>query len=157
MGKATAVLVAGAITIGASGASAATVEVPMEQALLAGMNAARAEHGLKPLRASSPLLKAARRQSAYLLGQHQLTHDSPGGKPFWTRIIAAGFGKNRPMAENLASIDGCGKTAEQVIELWLNSQAHRANLLSPKYTLVGVASIGNGDCEKSVYTTDFGA
>ena len=157
MGRAHAVLLAGAVAMSAGSASAATVEPSMEQALLASMNAARAQNGLKPLKASPILLKAARWQSTYLLGQQQLTHDSPGGKPFWTRIIAAGFKKNRPMAENLASIDGCGKTADQVLELWLNSPAHRTNLLSPKYTLVGVASVGNGDCDKSVYTTDFAA
>jgi uncharacterized protein YkwD len=136
--------------------AATTAEPAMEQSLLAAMNAARAQNGVPPLKASPILLKAARRQSSYLLGKRELTHDSPGGKPFWTRIIAAGFKKNRPMAENLASIEGCGKTADQVVQLWLDSPAHRVNLLSTKYTLVGVASVGLGECSKSVYTTDFG-
>lgn len=146
-----------AAAVFAAPAAAATVEPAMEQALLAEMNAARAQSGLTALKPSPILLKAARRQSTYLLGKQELTHDSPGGKPFWTRIIAAGFKKNRPMAENLASIEGCGKTANQVVQLWLDSPGHRANLLSKKYTLVGVGSVGRGECGKSVYTTDFGA
>lgn len=154
------VAVAVTATLAAAGSVAAasrpTIDRRTEVTILAEMNRARADAGVPALRSSKLLRGPARVHSVYLHTTGTFTHDGAGGTPFWKRLVAAGYGKNRPMAENLAIMDGCPKSAGQIVKLWLASPSHRKNLLSPKYTVVGVGVAANGACGRAVYTTDFG-
>ena len=85
-----------AIVLGTGSAEAADAPTPqtlgpgrIETALVAEMNRVRAERGRKPLHMSATLRRPARGQSRYLLATGQLTHDSPDGSPFWTRLIGS--------------------------------------------------------------------
>lgn len=141
----------------AQGASAATTP-QTESALLVEMNRVRADHGRDPLRSVGTLRRPARDQSRYLLPLGILDHDSADGSPFWTRLVAAGFPRERRMAENLALVNGCGPDAARVtVQLWLASPGHRANLLSPKYHWVGAGVASDGDCSTSIVTADYGS
>ena len=133
-----------------AGRSAAELSVFRE------MNAARVAHGLKRLRLSPLLAKPARTHSGSLVQKGELDHEGPGGEPFWKRLVAAGFPRNRWMGENLALMPSCDYTAGEVVQMWLDSPGHRANLLSKKFTVVGVGVVSDAECTTTVLTTDFG-
>ena len=138
----------------APGAPAATGD---ERALLSAINAARSVRKLPVLRLSPALTAAARAHSASLLQEGLLEHEGPGGAPFWTRLVEAGYPSRRPMAENLAMVPGCGAaTARQAVRMWLQSPAHRANMLSRRYRWLGPGAAFSGSCDTAIYTADFG-
>jgi uncharacterized protein YkwD len=41
--------------------------------------------------------------------------------------------------------------------MWMDSPAHRTNLLSPRYRWVGVGSVSDGGCATTVVTADYGS
>lgn len=152
-------LVTGALglsTLAPQIAPAANANVRSERAVFAAMNGARARAGLRPLRPLNALVRPAREQSTYLLGLGRLEHDGPDGAPFWDRLVKAGFRSSPTMAENLAMAEGCPQTASVIVDMWLRSPLHRANLLSPRYRWVGVGIATTGDCGTTYYTTEFG-
>ena len=129
---------------------------PAERRLLEAVNRARAERGLPGLRASVLLARPARRHSAVLVRLGYLSHNS-GSSPFWTRLVAAGFPPQSSMAENLARVPGCDPSgAERVVQLWLASPAHRANMLSRRYRVMGAGASSDRACNRTVYNADFG-
>ncbi len=67
-------------------------------------------------------------------------HTAPdGGKP-WDRAAAAGS-RCRTVGENIA----CGqRSAAEVVRGWMNSPGHRANILKPEFTRLGVGFAGGG-------------
>ena len=163
---------AAAITLGCALAATASAQAPpadppsaapaaparIESALVAEMNRARVDRGRKPLRTIGALQRPARGQSRYLLGLGVLDHDGPDGSPFWTRLIAAGFPRNRSMGENLAMVPSCGPdAAARTVQLWLKSPGHRANLLNPAFRWVGAGAASAGDCSSTVLTADYGS
>lgn len=149
-----------ALLASAGGTAATAAPAPPsgeERALLKAMNAARSAHGLPALRSADTLVRPARAHSASLARLGRLEHEGANRAPFWKRLVQAGYPSNRPMAENLAMIPGCGAgTAREAVRLWLRSPAHRANLLSARYRWVGVGAALSRPCEQVVYTTDFG-
>jgi uncharacterized protein YkwD len=127
-----------------------------EMGLLKEMNAVRVNSGLPRLRPLPVLAKPARTHSASLAGKGELDHDGPNGEPFWKRLVAAGFPRNRWMGENLALMPSCDYDPAEVVQMWLDSPGHRANLLSKKFAVVGVGIATDAECTTTVFTTDFG-
>jgi uncharacterized protein YkwD len=121
-------------------------------ALLRAMNEARQAHGLGPLRIDRRLQRVARAHSRTILRTGSFSHGA-----FSTRIRAAGVRAPR-LGENLAWAAGALAQARQVVNLWLNSPEHRANLLRPGYRTVGVGARKgtlDGVPGAVVVTTDF--
>jgi uncharacterized protein YkwD len=141
-------MICAAFTIFAPAAGAATGE----SSLLAAMNQARAEHGLRPLRLDATLARAARAHSLDELRHGYFAHGA-----FVARLTA--FGARGPMVgENLAWGEGDLGSAGHVVAMWLASPEHRANLLRPGYTRVGLATpIGSfqGVGDVAMVTADF--
>jgi uncharacterized protein YkwD len=127
-----------------------------EVGLLVEMNAARVANGLPRLRRSAILARPARAHSSALVAKGELDHDGPNGEPFWKRLVAAGFPRGRWMGENLALMPSCDYEPAEVVQMWLDSPGHRANLLSRKFRVVGVGVASDADCTTTVLTTDFG-
>jgi uncharacterized protein YkwD len=134
--------------------TAAPTVADSEQALLDAVNAARAANGLAALTVDASLEGAARAHTENLLANGAFTHDfvdANGSTPFggwigrWYRGNCAG--------ENLAS-GSPSLTPEQAVQLWLNSPGHRANMLSTRFTTIGVALQGSNGTW--IATTDFG-
>ena len=68
------------------------------------------------------------------------SHTSPEGGQPWDRAAAAGSTR-RSIGENIA----CGqRSAAEVVEGWMNSPGHRANILKPGFTHIGVGFAGGG-------------
>jgi uncharacterized protein YkwD len=117
-------LVTGSIT--ASAAGAATTKT---QGLLREINRTRAAHDLRPLRLDPRLTRFAGHHSAEMARTRALTH-SPLNLPA-PHALAVG--------ENLAWIPG--DRAEDVVAAWMASPRHRANLLSPRFTAIGLGDV----------------
>ena len=116
------------------------------------MNEARHAHGLAPLRIDARLQQTARRHSAVMLRTGTFAHGA-----FAARIRRAGV-RARAIGENLAWAVGPMAAAHSLVNLWLASPEHRANLLRPGYRTVGVGErIGTfeGYAGAAVVTTDF--
>lgn len=127
-----------------------------EVRLLAAMNVARAQNGLPALRLSPVLSRPARAHSRTLTTTQQLSHDGPNGEPFWKRLVAAGYPRNHWMGENLALVSGCQEASATMVQMWLESPGHRANLLSRRFTVVGIGVASDAACAVTIATTDFG-
>jgi uncharacterized protein YkwD len=68
-------------------------------------------------------------------------HQCPSGTQAWDRAVAAGY-EYRKVAENIAA----GQTsAAQVVEGWMNSPGHRANILDGELTQIGVGHATGGE------------
>lgn len=132
--------------------------VQLEDALLAEMNRVRTSRGRVALRPLATLRRPARAQSRFLLRTGTLTHDGPDGSPFWTRLVAAGFPRNRHMGENLAMMSGCpADAARRTVAMWMASPGHRANLLNTRFRWAGPGvAIGSG-CSETYLTADYGS
>jgi uncharacterized protein YkwD len=125
-----------------------------EAELLTAVNQARAAAGLAPLAIDASLQTAARAHTQNLLDNGAFTHDflkDGASVPFSGWI--GWYYRGSCAGENLAS-GSPSLSAAQAVELWLASPAHRANMLSARFTTVGIAlAARNGTV---VATTDFG-
>jgi uncharacterized protein YkwD len=123
-----------------------------ELALLATVNSTRASFGLQPLRIDATLERAARSHSADMLQHDYFAHGA-----FHSRMLA--FHVQGPTAgENLAWGSGAFGRAAVIVKEWLASPEHRANLLRPGYSRIGLgilrgSFLGYGGA--TVVTADF--
>jgi len=135
-----------------SQAAGKTSKVTPEGALLRQMNVVRAQHGLGRLTLDPPLERAANAHSREMIAAGVFEHGA-----FASRM--AQFHVQGSLAgENLAWGTGSYGSARGVVAGWLGSPEHRANLLSPTFRRVGIASIGAtflGHPGARVITADF--
>ncbi|OSP42583.1 stress protein, partial [Streptomyces sp. 13-12-16] len=103
-------------------------------------NRERARAGLPPLSHDPLLTAAAQAHSADMVARDFYSHTAPdGGRP-WDRAAAAGSAR-RTIGENIA----CGqRSAAEVVQGWMNSPGHRANILKAGFTHIGVGFAGGG-------------
>ena len=104
------------------------------------VNEIRAQNGLKPLTANWELSRVARYKSEDMASDGYFSHTSPTyGSPF--QMITA-FGLSyRTAGENIARGQ---QTPQDVVNAWMNSSGHRANILSSAYTQIGVGYCPDG-------------
>jgi hypothetical protein len=105
-----------------------------ERALFDAANRERAAKGLTPLRWDESLATAARQHAQLLAQRNVLSHQLPGEPPLEDRARQAGA-RYSVIAENVAD----GATPEAIHIGWMHSAPHRANLLAPELTAVGIA------------------
>jgi len=123
--------------------------VRQEQELVKQLNASRREAGLPALRVNPKLTEAARKHSAIMAEQQKLSHILPGEDSVAKRLADTGLHFNRS-GENV----GYNTDFNGVHEGFMNSPPHRANILSPDYTEVGIGVVHD---DKGVWwaTQDF--
>jgi len=104
------------------------------------VNEVRAKKGLKPLTENWELSRVARYKSRDMVDNRYFSHTSPTyGSPF--QMIKA-FGLSfRTAGENIAYGQ---RSPEAVVNAWMNSSGHRANILNASYTQIGVGYVSNG-------------
>lgn len=109
----------------------------LERQVVALVNQERAAYGLSPLTLSTDLSDGARLKSQDMRDNRYFDHNSPTyGTPFeMMRSLGITY---RAAAENIAM---GYRTAEAVVDGWMNSPGHRANILSDKYTEIGVGHV----------------
>ena len=98
------------------------------------VNEIRVQNGLQALSADWELSRVARYKSQDMVDNRYFSHTSPTyGTPF--QMIRA-FGLSyRSAGENIAY--GYA-TPQAVVNAWMNSSGHRANILNASYTRIGV-------------------
>ena len=123
-----------AVALVATGAFAADIT---PASVVAEMNVRRAALGLTPLREDLRLDQAAGDRVSDMEDNEYWAHVSPDGRePFqWLRPRGYEF---QYAGENLAA---GFETAEVLVDAWMESKGHRANILSPLYSDCGVAVI----------------
>ncbi|WP_328613138.1 CAP domain-containing protein [Amycolatopsis sp. NBC_00355] len=126
---------------------AARVASSVAEQVLSLVNDERGKAGCKPLAEESHLTKAAQDYSDDMSARNFFSHTNPEGVTFDQRIKTAGYSK--PGAENIAK----GQTsAAQVMDSWMNSEGHRANILNCSLTKLGVGFTKAGN----YWVQDFG-
>ncbi len=103
-------------------------------------NVERARHGLRALAVDPRLAQAADAHSADMARRGFFAHESPDGRQVWDRAVAAGYAY-RKVAENIAAGQ---PTAAEVVHGWMESPGHRANILDPVLTQIGVGRADGG-------------
>ena len=105
------------------------------------VNQRRAEHGLKSLTQDWQLSRVARYKSQDMKDVGYFSHTSPTyGSPFQ---MMKSFGISyRSAGENIAK--GYA-SPEAVVNAWMNSPGHRANILNSTYTHIGVGYVSSGN------------
>ena len=124
---ATAVVLVGA---GAPPAEARIKPGKYAQQAFTATNANREHEGLKALKANDCLKEAAVRQATLMAQREEIFHQDLGAVMSDCKLNTAG--------ENVAYGYGSGKSV--VNQGWMNSEGHRANILSPSFKLMGIGA-----------------
>jgi uncharacterized protein YkwD len=126
----------------------------LEQAVVDLTNQAREQNGLPPLQASPALVAMAQLQSNNMAQLNEMAHVLPGvAEPtLQSRAEAAGY-NYAWLGENIAFNY---PDATSVVTAWMNSPEHRANILNPNYTDIGVGFAWNS-LGQAYATEDFGS
>jgi uncharacterized protein YkwD len=105
---------------------------PAEASLLQAMNQARAQSGVGPLRIDFRLEAAARAKSRLMLRTGTFAHGN------FTRRLSSYRARGPYFGENLAWGVGSSGSAAGIVQMWLASPSHRANLLRQSFQRVGL-------------------
>lgn len=111
-----------------------------EQEVIRLVNEIRAKNGLKPLSYHWELARVARYKSQDMRDNRYFAHNSPTyGSP---GQMVKSFGISyRSVGENIAR---GYRTPQAVVDGWMNSSGHRANILTAGYTHIGVGYVADG-------------
>lgn len=110
-------------------------------------NAARQQAGCGPLNVDASITAAAQAHASDMSARSYFEHTTPEGVTFDQRIRNAGY--SQPGAENIAR---GATTAESVVEMWMNSPGHRANIVNCALDTIGVGL----DRDGFYWVQDFG-
>ncbi|MEU2717749.1 CAP domain-containing protein [Streptomyces sp. NPDC007205] len=103
-------------------------------------NAERGRAGLPPLAVDPLLTAAAQAHCADMVARDFYDHTCPDGSQPWDRARAAGS-RRRTIGENIA----CGqRSPAEVVDGWMHSPGHRANILKREFGHIGVGFAGGG-------------
>ena len=118
-----------------------TTVTAFENEVIRLVNKIRQENGLKSLSANWELSRVARYKSQDRVDNRYFAHNSPVyGTPF--QMIKSFGISYRTAGENIAY---GYKTPQAVVDGWMNSSGHRANILNSSYTQIGVGYVANGN------------
>lgn len=124
---------------GAAQAPTAVAATPVEADFVASVNQERAARGLDPLTVDG-VMTAAARDWAEEMAHHEHLHHAPdittGAPSGWLKV-----------GENI----GRGRSVDSLMDAFMASPAHAANLLDPAFTRVGVGVASDDDGR--LYTT----
>jgi uncharacterized protein YkwD len=138
----------------------------VEQTVLCLLNRERARRGVPRLRRSRTLSRSAARYSRAMAARNFFSHFAPGGSTMLSRIRRAGYlrgARGAMVGENLAWGSGDYATPLSIVDGWMHSPGHKANILKRGYREIGIGvAIGApvrdpGHPRAATYTTHFGA
>src|SRR5205085_12226997 len=103
------------------------------------LNAQRAGHGLRPVHSNGKLARAARGMVGLMIKQRFFAHTTPGGRTLVDRIRPTGYMRGRwQLGENLAWGSGAFATPASIVNGWMHSPGHRANILHAAFRDIGI-------------------
>jgi uncharacterized protein YkwD len=135
-------------------------------ATLCLVNEVRERHGEPPLRDNGRIEAAAQRHTEDMAFGNYFDHVGPRGDTPLDRMRASGYVYNHrigfEVGENIAWGTQILATPRAIVEAWVHSPEHLANILNARYrdTAIGVsphppASMAHGQAG-AIYTQDFG-
>ena len=155
---------AGACNLWGGKQSTQITQKQAREAVLCLLNRERNQRGLKDLNRSRKLQVAAQNHNAYMQDKHCFSHQCPGEPSLTVRLQRVGWLTGGltgwAYGENIAW--GAGKlgTPAKIVDQWMNSSGHRANILSSRFDQVGVGytkgTISSKNANGAIMTTDFG-
>ena len=136
----------------------------IESSVYCLINEERATAGLAAVAPNSKLRDAAAHHSSDMVSAGYFAHTSPAGESFIDRITASGYmqgARSWLVGENLVWGSGDLGTPASMVEAWMNSPPHRANILRSQFREVGVAAVGGtpfeaGDAEGVTVSSEYG-
>lgn len=114
--------------------SAKTTLHPFVQRVLELTNLYRQQVGFQPLTLNQKLTQAAQGHSENMANSDFVGHVAPNGSNMSDRVRATGY-QYWTIAENVAAGHS---TPDAVLEGWMNSSGHRANILNPDLKEIGI-------------------
>jgi uncharacterized protein YkwD len=131
-------------------------------ATLCLVNIQRRAHGLPALRSDPRLRSAATAYSRAMVRRRFFDHIGPDGSTLQQRLEQAGYATWVRIGENIAWGSGRMSTPASIVNGWMRSPGHRANILDAEYREIGIGvargapAAGVRPGRAVVYTTDFG-
>ncbi len=134
-------------------------------ATLCLINRQRAQRGLRPLKDSGRLDIAAEQHSEDMVANNYFDHTEPTGVTFASRIMTSGYvpsGWAYMLGENIAMGTLQLATPAAIVNAWMTSPEHRANILAD-FQESGIGVVAQAPAEYAggqpgaTYTEDFGA
>jgi uncharacterized protein YkwD len=131
-----------------------------ERATLCLLNAERRAKGLRPLRRDPLLRVAALRQSRDMVRRRFFEHVNPDGLDHHDRILRAGYRVGTgafATGENLATGQREASTPAVIVDGWMHSPGHRANILRGAFEEIGIGIVPRAEQggPGGTYTTTF--
>jgi uncharacterized protein YkwD len=129
---------------GAEAEAQALNPVQLESIVTCLINEERAKAGLRSVRSNARLRRAALGHSQDMVRRGYFEHTSPSGETFVDRITATGYTRGARrwlLGENLIWVRGTESTPQAMVDDWMGSSAHRANLLRARFREIGVAAV----------------
>jgi uncharacterized protein YkwD len=129
-------------------------------AVLAELNAERANHGLRALKMNSKLTSAAHSHNLAIAKANTLSHQLSGEASLGSRVSAAGY-RWSAVAENVAYSTSRSKGGVLAMQRMMYNEkppddGHRKNILNEAYVDVGIDVISDSVHGKVWLVTDFG-
>jgi uncharacterized protein YkwD len=135
------------------------------EATICLLNRQRTDHGLPPLRENALLNQASLEHSQDMVRNDYFEHVSKDGRSVPDRLRAVGYQRGFKVSggENIAYGVGRKSTPAAIVDLWMHSPPHRADILRGSFTDIGIGiALGAPEVAASeqpdaaTYTTDFG-
>ena len=141
----------GAIAVATPAEAAAPTTTQMQSDIVYWTNQWRVRVGCSRLRLDANLARAGRNHSAWMARTGTFSHVGYGGSSFVTRVRATGY--TAPKSENIA---WGYRTGAAVVNAWMHSPGHRANIVDCRAKAVGVGAVysANGT---PYFTQEFGS
>ena len=117
-------------------------------------NVERADRGFRPLTVHPRLQDAATWLATDMAAHQSLSHTDSTGRRMTARLIQFGYANAQIMAENIAVGP---TTAQEAVQLWMQSTQHRHNLLHPDVREIGVGYAVDSRTGQSYWVQDFGS
>jgi len=124
---------------------------PSAQSVALGINRARVNAGLPPLALHSLLNQAAQSHVNDMIANYNFSHTGSDGSDVGTRVARTGYAANGWTGENWVAQGD----AANALSWWLNSSIHRANILNPNWTEIGIGSGVHPDGWGNIYVAVF--
>ncbi|QYX78752.1 CAP domain-containing protein [Streptomyces akebiae] len=117
--------------------------------VLSLVNAEREKAGCSPVTVDDKLTKAAQDHSQDMADHQNMSHTGSDGSSMSDRLARVGY-RFSTAGENVAA--GYG-TADSVMDGWMNSPGHKANILNCAFKEIGIGLAGPGN----YWTQNFGS
>ena len=143
-------------------------EAEQEDAVRCLINAERTARGLHTLKLQENLVESARSHSVWEAKHNCISHDCPGEGDFATRIVRHGYPACKckwKAGEVIGWRRIEASTAREIVEAWMHSSAHKANLMTPSRREIGVGVVfgsprakdDDDEVEASIFTVNVGS